>query len=219
MIALTEWESKALLGDVPRPREALTQTREEAVAFAATIRGPVVAKASGVEHKTEHDAVLLGADVADAWEQLAALGDGSVLVAEQVHSELELIAGGLRDPQFGPVVSIGLGGVAAEVLQDVAFLLAPTAPGELDRAIARLRCAPLFDGHRGRPPVDRALLQGILDAIGGLLVRHPEVVEVDVNPILVRDGRPLVADALVVRSDPPREIRTPPPRFRGDPGE
>jgi hypothetical protein len=198
MRALTEWESKALLGDVPRPREALTRSKAEAVAFAREIRGPVVAKASGVVHKTEHGGVWLSADVAAVWDHLAVLGDGTVLVAEQVVGELELIAGGVRDPQFGPIVTIGLGGVAAEVLQDMAFLLAPTAPGELDRAIARLRAAPLFDGHRGRPPVDRLRLQRIMDAIGGLLVADPGVVEVDVNPIVVARGCPLVVDALVV---------------------
>jgi acetate---CoA ligase (ADP-forming) subunit beta len=200
MRPLTEWESKALLGDVPRPREALTRSRGEGVAFAAAIGGPVVAKASGVMHKTEHGAVQLGADVAAVWDHLAALGNGTVLVAEQVRGELELIAGGVRDPQFGPIVSIGLGGVAAEVLQDVAFLLAPIAPGELDRAIGRLRSAPLFDGHRGRPPVDHGKLQRILDAIGGLLAADPDVVEIDVNPIVVVDGCPLVVDALVVRA-------------------
>jgi hypothetical protein len=200
MSNLTEWQSKALLGDVPRPREALTRSRQEAVAFARSLRVPVVAKASGLAHKTERGGVRLDADVAAVWDELAALGDGSVLVAEQVRGDLELIAGGLRDRQFGAIVSIGLGGVAAEVLRDVAFLLAPTVPGELDRAIARLRCAPLLDGHRGRPPVDRAALQRILDAIAGLLVSDPTVVEVDVNPILVRDGCPLVADALVVRA-------------------
>src|SRR5499427_1210935 len=176
MRALTEWESKALLGDVPRPREALTRSRAEAVAFARSTGGPVVAKASGVVHKTEHGGVRLGADVAAVWDQLAVLGDGTVLVAEQVRGELELIAGGVRDPQFGPIVSIGLGGVAAEVFQDVAFLLAPPRPGELDRAIARLRCAPLFDGYRGRQPVDRQALQRILDAVAALLVGDPQVV-------------------------------------------
>lgn len=201
MRPLTEWESKVLLGDVPRPREALTQSRAEALAFAASIGGPVVAKASGVAHKTERGAVRIGADVAAVWDELAALGDGTVLVAEEVRGELELIAGGLRDPQFGPIVSIGLGGVAAEVLEDVVFVLAPPIPGELDRAIARLRCAPLLAGYRGRPPVDRARLHQIVEAIGGLLVRDPGVVEVDVNPIVVAGGCPLVLDALVVRAE------------------
>lgn len=103
------------------------------------------------------------ADVVAVWDELAALGDGTVLVAEQVRGELELIAGGLR------VVFIGLGGVEAEVLQDVLFLLAQTATGDLDRAIARLHS-------------------------------DPRVVEVDVKPIVVRDGCTLVVDALVVKA-------------------
>lgn len=200
MITLTEWESKALLHGVPRPREALTRTRDEALVFAHSLTGPVVAKASGLGHKTERNAVRLDADPALVWDELAALGDGTVVVAEQVRGELELIAGGLRDPQFGPIVSIGLGGVAAEVFRDVAFILYPAQPGELASAIARLRCASLFDGYRGRPPVDRAALWRIVDAIGDLLDRDPEVMEVDVNPILVRDGCPLVIDALVVKA-------------------
>lgn len=201
MITLTEWESKALLHGVPRPREALTRTRDEALAFVHSLTGPVVAKASGLGHKTERNAVRLDADVALVWDELAAVGDGAVVVAEQVRAELELIAGGLRDPQFGTIVSIGLGGVAAEVFRDVAFILYPAQPGELAGAIGRLRCASLFDGYRGRPPVDRVALWRIVAAIGDLLVRDPEVMEVDVNPILVRDGCPLVIDALVVKAE------------------
>lgn len=200
MAALTEWESKLALGDVPRPREALTRSLEEAVTFVRDLGGPVVAKASGVAHKTEWGAVRLDADVRKVWAELAAIGDGTVLVAEQVGGELELIAGALRDPQFGPVVSIGLGGVAAEAFADVAFLLSPPEPGELERALAGLRAAPLLNGWRGRPAVDRAELGRIVGAIAALLERDPEVWEVDVNPIVVRDGRPLVLDALVVKS-------------------
>jgi ATP-grasp domain len=80
------------------------------------------------------------------------------------------------------------------------FMLAPTLPGELDKAVARLRCAPLLNGHRGRVPVGRGSLQRIIDAIGGLLVRDPEVVEVDCNLVIVREGQPLVVDALVVKA-------------------
>jgi hypothetical protein len=196
---VNEWESKRLLGDVPRPREALTRSRQEAVAFAASLGVPVVAKASGLEHKTERGAVRLGADVATVWDELAALGDGTVLVAEQVSGELELIAGGVRDPQFGPLVSIGLGGVAAEVFRDTAFILAPPEPGEIEQAIAALRCAPLLEGFRGRPRVDKSALQSIVDAIASLLLTDESVVEVDCNPVLVSRGKPLVVDALVVK--------------------
>lgn len=197
---MTEWEAKQRLG-VPTPRERLTHTRDDAAGFASFIGGPVVAKASGVAHKTEAGAVRFGLDpqgVARVWDELAALGDGSVLVAEQVRGELELIIGGVRDPQFGPVVSVGLGGVAAEAFGDAAFILAPVEPGELDRALAGLRSRRLLDGWRGSPAVDRAALGEIVDAVGRLLAEDESVLEVDCNPVLVSSGRPLVLDALVV---------------------
>jgi len=202
MRTLSEWASKAALGDIPRPAERLTRSASEAVAFAQQLGGPVVAKASDVAHKSELGAVRLGLDadrLARAWPELASLGDGTVLVAEQVEAELELIVGGLRDPQFGPVVSVGLGGVAAEVLNDVVFVLAPPAPGELDRALGELRGAALLNGHRGRPLLDRAALARIVDAVARLLVADESVVEIDCNPVLVSRGKPLVADALVVK--------------------
>jgi hypothetical protein len=200
--ALSEWESKRALGDLPRPHEALTRSAAEAVAFARALAAPVVAKASGLAHKTERGAVRLGLgpeELAAAWGELAALGDGSVLVAEQVVADYELIVGGVRDPQFGPVVSIGLGGVAAELFGDVTFLLAPPRPGELEEALAELRCAPLLRGWRGAPPADRAELARIVVAVSRLLEEDEEVVEIDCNPVVVSRGRPLVVDALVVR--------------------
>ena len=202
MRALSEWESKQLLGgDLPWPQEILSATAEEAVGFAEELGRPVVAKASGVAHKTEGGLVRVGLDAAglrQVWDELAAAGDGTVLVAEEVRGDLELLAGGLRDPQFGPLVSIGLGGVLTEALRDVAFVLAPPEPGELARAISRLRTAELFYEHRGRPGPDQDALEAIVDAIAGLLEAREDVGEIDCNPIIVRDGTPLVVDALVV---------------------
>lgn len=202
MRTLSEWASKAALGDIPRPVERLTRSSAEALAFARRLGRPVVAKAGDVAHKSEFGAVRLGLDIdglAAAWPELAALGDGTVLVAEEVKADLELMVGGLRDPQFGPVVSVGLGGVAAEVLKDVVFVLAPPEPGELDRALGELRGAALLDGHRGRPALDRAALVRIVDAVSRLLLEDESVVEVDCNPVLVTAGKPVVADALVVK--------------------
>jgi len=199
---ITEWESKQLLGDgLPRPREILSSSVAEAVAFAEELSDGVVLKASGVAHKTEGGLVRVGLDaggVRDAWGDLAEAGDGRVLVAEEVRGDLELMAGGLRDPQFGPLVSIGLGGVLAEVLRDVTFVLAPPEPGELALAISRLRSRELFAGYRGRTPPDHDALEAIVDAISRLLVSRDDVTEVDCNPIIVRAGVPLVVDALVV---------------------
>jgi hypothetical protein len=203
MKMLSEWDSKQVLGpELPRPNEAMTRTKQQALRFARELGRPVVAKASGVAHKSEAGLVRTGLDarmLGSVWEELARAGDGSVLIAEQVGAELELIAGGIRDPQFGPLVSVGLGGVAAEVFEDAVFVLAPPEPGELERAIQRLRCAPLLNGYRGKPPVDRDALHAIVDAIAALLTTDDEVVEIDCNPVLVRNGRPLVADALVVK--------------------
>ncbi|TMR97782.1 acetate--CoA ligase family protein [Nonomuraea basaltis] len=200
---LSEWESKRLLGPaLPTAREARTTSAAQARAFARDIGAPVVAKASGVAHKSDAGLVRLGLgpeDAAACWAELAAAGDGTVLVAEQLRGELELIVGGSRDPSFGALVTVGLGGVATEVFDDVAVLLAPPEAGELDRALGRLRGARLLNGHRGAPPVDRAGLALIVDLVAALLEADPDVVEIDCNPVLVHDGRPTVLDALVVK--------------------
>jgi acetate---CoA ligase (ADP-forming) subunit beta len=202
--SLSEWDSKRLLGAaLPTPRETLTRSVEDAVAFAQELGGPVVLKASGVAHKTERGLVRVGlapAGVRAAWQELAAGGDGTVLVAEEIRGDFELMAGGLRDPQFGPLVTIGLGGTLTEVLADVAFLLAPPEPGELEVAVRSLRSAALFSGYRGRPAPEGAALEAVVASISDLLLSRPDVAEIDCNPIIVRDGAVFVVDALVVRS-------------------
>lgn len=197
--ALSEWESKALLG-LPGPAEIRSRTVAAAVEFAAD-HGRVVAKASGVAHKTEVGGVRLGLDVDGlraCWAELAGLGDGTVVVAEQVTGDHELIIGAARDPRFGPMLTIGLGGELAELIDDAVAILAPVEDGELETAIASLRTAALFSGYRGRAPVDLAGLRRVLDRLGEVLVRDPSVLEIDCNPVLVRDGRLCVLDALVV---------------------
>ena len=200
---LSEWESKRRLAGLPTPREVLATTVEQAVDACEDLGGRIVCKASGVAHKSELGLVRVGLDAAGVrsdWERLAAGGDGTVLCAELVSGELELIVGGLRDPHFGPVVSVGIGGVAAEVFGDVAAVLAPPEPGELDEALATLRGAALLRGHRGSQPVDVAALEQVVMAVSNLLETDPSVVEIDCNPVLISDGKPLVLDALVVQA-------------------
>jgi acetate---CoA ligase (ADP-forming) subunit beta len=203
LTALTEWESKQLLGPaLPMPREARTTSTQQAVAFAESLGGPVVAKASGVAHKSDAGLVRLdlsAQELAGCWSELAAAGDGTVLVAEMLRGELELIVGGSRDESFGPLITIGLGGIAAEVFDDVAVLLSPPEPAEVNLALSRLRASALFDGYRSARPVDREALALIVDAVARLLDRDDDVVEIDCNPVLVRAGRPMVLDALVVK--------------------
>jgi hypothetical protein len=200
---LSEWQSKELLGPtLPVPREARTTSVEQAVSFAVLLGRPVVAKASGVAHKSDAGLVRIGLSswqLASCWAELADAGDGTVLVAEMVSGEVELIVGGSRDESFGPLITIGLGGVAAEVFDDVAVLLSPPEPSEIDEALARLRASALLDGYRGAPAVDREALVLIVDLVAGLLERDSDVVEIDCNPVLVCGGRPIVLDALVVK--------------------
>lgn len=202
----SEWATKQALGpDVPTPRELRTADREEAVAFAAEVGTQVVAKASGVAHKTEGGLVRVGIDVdelRDCFGDLAAAGDGHVLVAELVRdAEYELIVGGLRDEVFGPVVAVGLGGIAAEVFQDTTFVLSPTTTEELGRGLDGLGAAGLFGGVRGRPPLDRRALHAVVAAVGDLLEREPDVTEVDCNPVMVVRGAPVVVDALATQRE------------------
>ena len=206
MTAWSEWRTKQALGaDVPTPRELVTGDLDEALAFVAEVGPQVVAKASGVAHKTEGGLVRVGIDVdglRDAFHDLADAGDGQVLVAELVRdAEYELIVGGLRDEVFGPVVAVGLGGIAAEVFDDTVFVLSPTTPDELDRGLAGLGAAGLLDGVRGRPPLDRRALYAIVSAVGDLLAREPDVAEVDCNPVMVVHGTPVVVDALATESE------------------
>ena len=202
MKALSEWDSKLRLGQrLPRPAEILAKSRAQAEEFAATIGSQVVAKASGVAHKTEGRLVRLGlgpSDIGEAWNDLAAAGDGAVLLAEQLNAELELIVGGYRDPGFGPLVTIGIGGIAAEIFSDVVAILAPPEEGEVAAAVAQLAGRRLLEGIRGGSPVDLRALEDIVGVVAELLCSDPAVAEIDCNPVMVCSGVPIVADALVV---------------------
>lgn len=205
MRTLNEWESKQRLGPaLPRPREILAGSREMAEEFAVEVNGPLVAKASGVAHKTERGLVRVNlgvAEIGQTWEELARAGDGTALLAEQLDAELELIVGAWRDPGFGPLVTIGIGGIAAEIFNDMVAVLAPPEEGEVARALSQLSGRQLLEGIRGGSPVDIAALEGIVSAVTALMLEDERVTEVDCNPVMVCNGRPLVADALVVLTD------------------
>lgn len=199
--ALSESASIALLDPIPRPAQLLTWTPAEAVAFAEASGGLLVAKASGVAHKSELNAVRTNLDAAGVeriWAELAALGDGTVLVVEQVAFDYELIVGALRDPHFGSIAMVGVGGVFAELHADVTFVRRPVDADGLSRALRRLRSRALFDGARGKPPVDLDELRGLLTRSLDILDQHPHVREVECNPVAVSGGALKVLDALVV---------------------
>ena len=228
---LSEHASKALLAGygVPVAREALAADAEAAARAAAEIGFPVVVKLCGdaVAHKTERSLVRLSvadpAGVRAAARELLALrrpedGEVALLVAEMVRGRRELIAGVVRDPQFGPCVMLGLGGVLAEAIGDVVFAAAPLSATEARRMIGGLRAA-ILEPLRGEPAVDRDALAAILVGLGRLAVERADVRSVDVNPLIMRDGKPIAVDGLVVLGPPAPERTARPPadvlaRFR-----
>ena len=207
---LSEVESKGLLAryGVPLAREQVVATAGDAVVAAESIGYPVVVKLNGegIAHKTERGLVKLDLSSAEAvqraaTELLAAArpedGAVSLLVAQQVRGSRELIAGVLRDAQFGLVVMLGIGGVFAEAIADVAFRLVPLGALDAGELIDDLATQKLLGPFRGEPAVDRAALVGVLLGLSRLAVDNADVVSVDVNPLIVVDGVPIAVDALV----------------------
>lgn len=184
------------------------ETPEEAVAAAERIGFPVVVKLCGpaIAHKTERGLVTLNlsdatAVAAAAVELLAAAGpeDGDVglLVGAMVAGTRELIAGFVRDEVFGPGVMLGIGGIFAEALGDVAFRLAPLEAIDAGELIDDLANQALLGAVRGEPPVDRAALAGILLGLAAAGEADERIRSIDLNPLIVAGGVPVAVDALV----------------------
>lgn len=209
-ITLSEAASKALLAPygVPVPDERVVADAAAAAAAATEIGFPVVAKLCGdrIAHKTERGLVRLALGDAAAVEAAAADllaaatpddGDVGVLVAPMVSGNRELIAGMSRDPQFGPTVMIGVGGILAEAVADVAIALVPVEAVDAEDLIDSLTTQELLGAFRGEPAVDRAAIVEVVTALSRLAAEHDEVVSVDLNPLIIVDGRPVAVDALV----------------------
>jgi acetyl-CoA synthetase len=172
---------------------------------AARIGFPVVLKTASpaVLHKTEAGGVILDvrdeAGAREAYEALARRFPGApVLVQQAVPRGVELLVGGRRDPVFGPTVLFGLGGVLAELLREVALRLAPLAEADALDLVRAGRAAAVLGGFRGGPAVDAHVVAAAVAAVGDLLAEHPEVVELDVNPLIGRGEQVVAVDALVI---------------------
>jgi acetyl-CoA synthetase (ADP-forming) len=209
-VTLSEAASKALLAPygVPVPDERVVADAPAAGAAAAEIGFPVVAKLCGdhIAHTTDRGLVRLGLGDAAAVEAAAAEllaaatpsdGDVGVLVAPMVAGNRELLAGMARDPQFGPTVMLGIGGILAEAVADVAIALVPVTTTDAEDLIDALATQELLGAFRGEPAVDRGALIEVVTALSRLASEHDEVVSVDLNPLIITDGRPVAVDALV----------------------
>ena len=207
---LSEAESKALLArfGLPLLDERLAADPNEAAAMATEIGYPVVAKLHGVNiaHKTERGLVRLGLSDATAVRQAAKElfaaareSDGfvEVLVAPMVRGNRELIAGVANDPQFGMTVMVGIGGIFAEALGDVAIRLVPITRVDAEEMIGDLQTQALLGAYRGEPAVDRERLVDVLMGLSAAVLASLDVMSVDLNPLIVVDGIPIAVDALV----------------------
>lgn len=172
--------------------------------------------AVGLAHKSDLGLVRLGLDGDDAIRAAAndlfatarrhGLEARGLLVEPMAGAGVELIVGLRRDPLFGPAVMVGLGGILAEILDDVAIRLAPVDHGTARGMLDGLRGRRLLDGARGRPPVDRDAIAELIVGLGRLGLDRPDVIEVDCNPVIATPDGALAVDALVVLAAPSREV-------------
>ena len=181
-----------------------------AEAAAADIGFPCVLKAirPALLHKSEAGAVKIGiADAAQAREVAGEfekrLGPGQVLIQRQAATGIELAVGIMRDPQFGPAVLFGLGGIWIEALDDVAVRIAPFTEEEATSMFDELRGRALLDGARGRPRVDRAALARLLATLSRWIARAPWLMELDINPIIANGSTLTAVDARLRIASPP----------------
>jgi acetyl coenzyme A synthetase (ADP forming)-like protein len=182
------------------PRSEIAETPEQAATIAANIGFPVVLKIASPDilHKTDIGGVKVGlqnaTDVIDAFELMVYRAQRYIpeariwgcLVQEMAPSGgVEVLVGMNRDPQFGPLLTFGLGGIYVETLQDVTFRVAPLAHQEAEEMLAQIRAHALLDGVRGQPPMDKSAIVDALLRVSQLVQDFPEIIELDINPLMV----------------------------------
>jgi acyl-CoA synthetase (NDP forming) len=206
------FEARALLASVgiPLAEARKVTTVAEARSAALELGFPVVLKALSSSHKSDSGGVRLAivseSELDTSFIEMASRLNAGVFSVERMIDRtdaVELLLGVRRDPSFGPVVVIGLGGIYTEALRDVAVALAPLKPDVADQMIRSLRAAPLLFGGRGRPALDVAAVAYVAADLSLLAAGWPELAEVEINPLLVRRTGVIALDARVVRvSDP-----------------
>lgn len=214
--ALDERAGKALLAayGVAVPRSVVVPGAAEAAAAVAELRFPVVVKVMSPDilHKTDAGGVRVGLATAAAVEQairdmmrapvIAGARVEGFLVEEMAPPGQEMVVGGVRDPQFGPLLMVGLGGIFVEVLADVSFRICPITRRDAEEMLDELKGAPLLRGARGRKTVDRAAIIDVLLKVGGadglLLTHERDIAEADINPLIVSEDGAVAVDARFV---------------------
>ena len=211
---LTEIESKQILDEagIPVTKAQLVRSGKEAAETAQKLGFPVVLKivSPNVTHKSDVGGVKLGLQSAEEVEaafaeitasvkqhQADALIEG-VAVQKMAAAGIEVIIGMSKDPQFGPVLMFGLGGIFVEVLKDVAFRIVPLEPKDARQMIREIKGFPVLEGVRGQPPADLAALEKLIMQVSEFVEAHPEIEELDLNPVFAYKDGALAVDARIV---------------------
>ena len=207
--ALSEYESKQLLSSyqIPVTREKLVENEASLIKAAREIGYPIVLKGCSpdISHKTEKN--LISLDIRNENEALMAFkkissrmngAKNTVLVQEMVKGKQELVAGLINDPHFGPCVMFGIGGIFTEILKDVSFRVAPLDAHDVLDMINEIKGNKILGAARGMKAVDIAILTDILIKIGKIGMENENIKEIDINPLIISENKPVAVDALVV---------------------
>lgn len=212
--ALLEHEAKRLLSlhGAPVTKDHLASNAKEAVAAAEKLRKPVALKIASPDilHKSDAKGVKLnldnGARVRSAFNEItenakrykANADIRGCVVSPMVEPGTEVIIGTKIDPQFGPVILFGIGGILVEVLKDVVFRVLPISRGSAKKMLTEIRSAPILNGVRGQPGVDHEALVDLLMTISEVIESYPEIQEMDLNPVIAREDGLSVVDARII---------------------
>ncbi len=211
---LLEHEAKAICMeyDIPVTAFRVAKTEEETLKFANDIGYPVVLKivSPDILHKSDVGGVIINLknpeEVKDAHRKILSnvkkhKADAEIvgiLVQEMAPKSTEVIIGATKDPQFGPALMFGLGGVFVEILEDVTFRIAPITEQDAREMITEVKAYPLLKGYRGQPPADVDTIVSILLKTSKLVTDHQEIKELDLNPIMVYEKGAKTVDARII---------------------
>jgi len=211
---LTEYESKDVLRayNIPTTVEKPAFSADEAAAVAGKIGFPVVLKvyAAEITHKSDVGGVKVNLknaeDVKKAFNDIIAsvkqhkpdAKNVGVLVENMVLPGQEVIIGATKDPQFGPMIMFGLGGIFVEVLKDVVFRLPPVSKAEAVDMMGEIKGAPILKGVRGAKPADVDAVAGVVEKVGMMVMDFPEISELDMNPVFAYEHGAIVVDARIL---------------------
>lgn len=206
---LSEYEAKQVLAayGIPVTREYLVENRADVEKAAREIGYPLVMKgcSSEIAHKTEkgliHVDIRSNAEALKVFDEIKAglnVFRCSVLIQEMVKGRRELVMGLTRDDQFGPCVMFGLGGIFTEILKDISFRKAPLEKNDAVEMMQEIRGHKILDAFRGMEAVDVESLADMLIRLGQIGLEVEQVREIDLNPVIISRGKPVVADALMI---------------------